>query len=253
MQYNEPETIYHKQAQSIQELGRKKFARLRIDFERSHNELKSELKTQSNSLVKKQAKKPLGHASREPVASDFSIGATLATVCGVQPTIHSMQGVSCERPGNIDCMVERNAFLFDANQEKAEDFSGRGLLSKLGRKSFVHDESHHASYNMFNQAITESDSIFMTFKSEMKQLVTVGLHAEYCYARSLARFSATLGPIAWKIASNRIQQALPAGCKFGRGWVGEYEPLPTPELMLHNHVQIETSSCMKLHSTTELI
>ena len=68
----------------------------------------------------------------------------------------------------------------------------------------------------------------------------------------MARFGASLGPIAWKIASHRIQQALPAGCKFGRGWVGEYEPLPTPILMVNNRVQKETSLDMKLHSTTEL-
>lgn len=57
---------------------------------------------------------------------------------------------------------------------------------------------------------------------------------DHSYARSLARFAATLGPIAWKIASKRIEQALPSGSKFGRGWVGEYEPLPTPVLMLEN-------------------
>lgn len=68
----------------------------------------------------------------------------------------------------------------------------------------------------------------------------------------MARFSASLGPIAWKIASHRIQQALPAGCKFGRGWVGEYEPLPTPISLLDNHVQKEASLVIKLHSATEL-
>lgn len=81
----------------------------------------------------------------------------------------------------------------------------------------------------------------------------VGLHAEYSYARSLARFAATLGPVAWKIASQRIQQALPAGCKYSRGWVGEYEPLPTPVLMLDNRVHKEPSFVSKFHSTTELI
>lgn len=57
---------------------------------------------------------------------------------------------------------------------------------------------------------------------------------DHSYARSLARFAATLGPVAWKVASKRIEQALPSGSKFGRGWVGEYEPLPTPVLMLEN-------------------
>ncbi|XP_019456001.1 PREDICTED: uncharacterized protein LOC109356861 isoform X2 [Lupinus angustifolius] len=81
----------------------------------------------------------------------------------------------------------------------------------------------------------------------------VGLQAEYSYARSLARFAATLGPTAWEIASQKIQQALPPGCKFGRGWVGEYEPLPTPVLMFDNFVQKEPNLVKKLQSTTESI
>ncbi|KAG4399887.1 hypothetical protein GLYMA_08G318100v4 [Glycine max] len=253
MQYNAPETIYHKQARSIQELGRKKFEKLRIGFEHSQIELKSEQKAGSNYLVKKQPKKPLARASQEPVGSDFSSGATLATIADVQPTSHLMQGGRCERSGNLDGILEANAFWIDANQEKAEDvLLGKGLLSKWGRKSFALDESRRASYNMSNQPIVKPDSIFMTFERGMKHLVTVGLHAEYSYARSLARFSASLGPIAWKIASHRIQHALPAGCKFGRGWVGEYEPLSTPILMVNNRVQKENSLVMKLHSTTEL-
>ncbi|KAJ1389553.1 Bromodomain-like superfamily [Sesbania bispinosa] len=254
MQYNAAETIYHKQARSIQELARKKFEKLRIDFERTHSELKCEQKTRSNSLVKKLAKKPLGHASQEPVGSDFSSGATLATFGDVLPISHPLQGIICERPGNIDGLMESgNAFLIDANQEKAEDFlTGRGLLSKLGRKSSVQDYERRATYNMSNLPVTRSDSIFTTFESEIKQLVTVGLQAEYSYARSLARFAATLGPTAWRIASQRIQQALPSGCKYGRGWVGEYEPLPTPVLMLDNHAQKQPGLVTKLQSTGEL-
>jgi bromodomain-containing protein 7/9 len=34
---------------------------------------------------------------------------------------------------------------------------------------------------------------------------------EYSYGRSLARFSATLGPTSWRIAYQKIQQALPRG------------------------------------------
>ncbi|KAK7333486.1 hypothetical protein VNO80_30260 [Phaseolus coccineus] len=254
MQYNAAETIYHKQARSIQELGRKKFEKLRIGFERSQMEQKSEQKAGSNYLVKKQPKKPLVRASQEPVGSDFSSGATLATIADIQPTSHPMQGGRCERPGNIDGILEANAFWIDANQEKAEDFlSGKGLHSnKWGRKPIVLDESRRASYNISSQPIGRSESIFMTFDSEMKQLVAVGLHAEYSYARSLARFSASLGPIAWKIASHRIEQALPPGFKYGPGWVGDYEQLPTPILMVNNQVQKATSLVMKLHSTIEL-
>lgn len=88
-----------------------------------------EPKAGSNYLVKKQQKKPLAHASQEPVGSDFSSGATLATIAGVHPTSHPMQGGRCEKPGNIDGILEGNAFWIDANQEKAEDvFSGFSVL-----------------------------------------------------------------------------------------------------------------------------
>ena len=47
---------------------------------------------------------------------------------------------------------------------------------------------------------------------------------EHTYARSMARFAAKLGPIAWAIASRRLERVLPPGTKFGRGWVGDGEP-----------------------------
>lgn len=80
----------------------------------------------------------------------------------------------------------------------------------------------------------------------------VGLHAEYSYARSLARFSGSLGPVAWKVASKRIEQALSDGCKFGRGWVGEYEPLPTPVLMIENCTQNQSVLASKFYSHPNL-
>ncbi|CAK9180335.1 unnamed protein product [Ilex paraguariensis] len=51
----------------------------------------------------------------------------------------------------------------------------------------------------------------------------VGLTSEHGYTRSLARFAANLGPVAWKIASKKIESVLPPGLKFGPGWVGENE------------------------------
>ncbi|XP_059441678.1 uncharacterized protein LOC132173981 [Corylus avellana] len=253
MQYNAPDTIYHKQARSIQELATKKFERLRSEFERSEKELKSDQKTRSNSLIKKPVKKPFCRTSQEPVGSDFSTGATLATIGDVQNSTNLNQGGGCERPSNIDGVVEGNPSLIDTNLEKAEELSsGKGLLSRLGRKQFVFDDNRRATYNISNHPVVRSDSILTTFEAEIKQLVAVGLHAEYSYARSLARFAATLGPIAWKVASQRIENALPTGCKFGRGWVGEYEPLPTPVLMLENHAQKEPGLVPKLQSNAEL-
>lgn len=204
MQYNAPDTIYHKQVQgfwplyfnhlqlllfcglsrylmlllnyngkarAIQELARKKFQKLRIDIgrsekelksersekelksersekelkperfekelksersekelkpERSEKDLKSEQKMRSNPLVKKQIKKPIFRTAQEPVGSDFSSGATLATMGDVQNGFNATQAGGCERPSNVDgLIIESNPSQIDNNLEKAEElFSG---------------------------------------------------------------------------------------------------------------------------------
>ncbi|KAF5728410.1 hypothetical protein HS088_TW21G00557 [Tripterygium wilfordii] len=251
MQYNAPETIYHKQACSIEELATRKFQRLKANIERGEKEMKSEQKTKSNSLGKKQMKKPLGRAVQEPVGSDFSSGATLATPGDFQNGSAANHASGCERPFVTDGPLEGNYSLVDTNLDKMDDMPGKGVPSKLGRKPYIVDENRRATYNEFNQTASKSNSIFTIFENEVKQLVSVGLHAEYAYARSLAHFAATLGPVAWKIASQRIEQALPAGFKFGRGWVGEYEPLPTSVLMLEPQTQKESHFFSKLKSTAD--
>src|SRR4051812_40812746 len=70
----------------------------------------------------------------------------------------------------------------------------------------------------------------------------VGLHSEHSYARSLARFAGSLGARGWRIASERIQQTLPAEVRFGRGWVGEYEPPLPPILAVQDQLPSRVSS-----------
>ncbi|KAF3944206.1 hypothetical protein CMV_029305 [Castanea mollissima] len=53
--------------------------------------------------------------------------------------------------------------------------------------------------------------------------IQIGLHLEHGYARSLTRFATGLGPVVWKIASQKIERVLPTGLKFGPEWVGENE------------------------------
>ncbi|CAL5405550.1 unnamed protein product [Camellia sinensis] len=251
MKYNAPDTIYHKQARSIEELAKNKFQRLRIDTEHSEKELSSEQKTKSNSLPKKQIKKPMSRTAQEPVGSEFSSGATLATAGDFQCGSNATQTGGFKRLSNVDGSVEGNTSLIDNNLDKADDLlSGRGLLSRFGRKPSTNDENRRATYHISNQPVSRSESIFTTFDGEIKQLVAVGLHADHSYARCLARFAATLGPVAWKVAYKRIEQALPPGFKFGRGWVGDYEPLPTPVLMLENCSPKEPIFLPKLHDTS---
>ena len=101
-----------------------------MDFERSEKELKSELKTRSNSLIKKPVKKPFCRTSQEPIGSDFSTGATLATIGDVQNVSNPNQGGNCERPSNADVVVEGNSSLVDTNPEKVEELSS-GTIKKF--------------------------------------------------------------------------------------------------------------------------
>lgn len=50
----------------------------------------------------------------------------------------------------------------------------------------------------------------------------MGLQEALAYARSLARYAANLGPVAWKMASKKIEAVLPAGVQYGPGWVGDH-------------------------------
>lgn len=93
----------------------------------------------------------------------------------------------------------------------------------------------------------------ITFSELLSIYITqVGLYSDHSYARSLARFAATLGSVAWKVASKRIEQALPQGFKFGQGWVGDYEPLPTPVLMLENCIVKEPPFLAKVQQPAGL-
>ncbi|PIM99348.1 hypothetical protein CDL12_28159 [Handroanthus impetiginosus] len=236
MQYNAPDTIYYKQARAIQELAKKKFHKIRLNVEHSEKEIKPEQKMRSGSILKKQVKRSVNRTMQEPVGSDFSSGATLATAGDFQNVTNAIQAVGSDKPSGTDGLVEGYSFLNDNNYDKAEEsLPGKGPLSRFGKKPFVPDENRRATYSIFlSQPVATSESIFSTFDGETKQLVPVGLYSDHSYARSLARFAATLGSFAWKVASKRIEQALPQGFKFGRGWVGDYEPLPTPVLMLEN-------------------
>lgn len=73
--------------------------------------------------------------------------------------------------------------------------------------------------------------------------VQVGLHMErHAYARSLARFAANLGPVAWKVASRKLQHVLPPGVEFGPGWVGEGGAPPPQASLFSNERQNSSNS-----------
>lgn len=252
MQYNAPETIYFKQARSIQDLARKKFDRLKTEFQGTVAEFKSEETVKTNSIMKKPTMKPPCKVIQEPVGSDFSSGATLAAAADICTLSNATPTRVYEKPSTVDMHVDKNSSLTESKPEKVEEqISGKGFPSKLGRKPFVIDENRRATYNISNQAVVRTESMCTIFEDEKTQLVSVGVHGDHAYARSLARFAATLGPVAWKVASQRIEHALPGDIKFGRGWVGDYEPLPTPVLMLENRTQTQPRAGFPTKSTKD--
>lgn len=134
-------------ARAIKELAEKKFERLRMQIERLEKEPKSEPKCEpklepkseqkerSYSLVKKQTKKLFSRGTQETICSDFSTGATLATM--EAPNNCSTDDVgSFERPINNDGLVEGISFLADNNLDKAEDPQS-GIRYKSVAKSFL--------------------------------------------------------------------------------------------------------------------
>ncbi|KAL8243396.1 hypothetical protein R6Q59_009654 [Mikania micrantha] len=252
MQYNAPDTIYYKQASSIQEQAKLKFQRLRTSTYLSEKGLKSDLKTTPGfSLPKKQLRKSMAGAAPvpDPVGTESYSGATVRT--GEFQNASSAQ--TPNRPYSGEIMTTENSSLGDDNLDKdQEPLSGKGFMSKHGRKPSVHDENRRATYNMSVEPKTDSDSVLSIFEGESKQFIPVGLHVDHSYARSLARFAATLGPVAWRIASHTIEQALPEGVKYGPGWVGEYEPLPTPLIVPKNYTLKEPNFLAPFKITSDV-
>ncbi|KAJ6827611.1 uncharacterized protein M6B38_366915 [Iris pallida] len=227
----------------------------------------------TSSLEKKTSKTAPCRTAPEPLGSDASSGATLtsaADTCthtsrlqaqGIVSPAEACTGLSTaqgndlpstteahiglsvqtdavERSVAINESVDGSSSLGESKSEKADEIPVKSSPSKLGMKPFVVDVNRRATYNPPDQEqVVEPDSVFDVFEGEPRELVAVEPQSNYSYARSLSRFAASLGPIAWAIVSKKIEQALPPEVNFGPGWVGEYEPLPTPVLYVGNKTQ----------------
>ncbi|XP_074275582.1 uncharacterized protein LOC141599467 [Silene latifolia] len=246
MQYNAPDTIYFRQAGSIQELAKKNFDNLRQDSD--DNELDPEPKVVRRGRPPKNLKRP-GRPPLVRANSDFS-EATVATAGGTtnrSNNEHRKGPPQMEKYGSTESFAR--ALLSSRNSEpymgrSAEKFdrpddmfgsAAKGISMKYGKRQIVLDETRRNTYkHSCALASRHEPSVLNTFLGERKQLIAVGLHTEYGYARSLANFAAKLGPVAWKVASRKIEKCLPSGIKFGPGWVGENEAPQKPIQELPN-------------------
>ncbi|KAM1233979.1 hypothetical protein TB2_003523 [Malus domestica] len=242
MQYNAPDTIYFRQARSIHELAKKNFENLRQDSD--DNEPGPKVVRRGRPPTKNLHKK-LGRPSLDRAGSEVS-DAALAT--GAESTTLDLRKGSLlsDKSGlvgsrNNDVYIN---WLTDNKFERNDDVTGstRGN-SKLGKKQFVFDENRRNTYNQTHPSASgRESSVLTTFDGERKQLMAVGLHSDYGYARSLARFAANLGAPAWTIAAKKIERPLLPGVKFGPGWVGENDVASHRPLLLASASLCQPSS-----------
>ncbi|CAL9087022.1 unnamed protein product [Musa acuminata var. zebrina] len=240
MQYNAPDTIYFRQARTMQDIGRKEFQKLRTEGKCIETVSKCEEKIRPDSTEKKPLQKCLPKVVQESFVSDISSATTHPSGGDPCTGLSTAEASGAEPASASNGLADGSCSLGESKSEKVDDLRVKGSPSKLGMKSLDVDENRRATYNVCDQQpATESGTVYDVLEGKQRQLVPVGLDAEYSYARSLARFAGDLGPIAWRIASQRIESALPSGVKFGSGWVGEYEPLPTTILFLEKDNQLE--------------
>ncbi|KAE8661570.1 serine/threonine-protein kinase PBS1-like [Hibiscus syriacus] len=251
MQYNAPDTIYFRQARSIQELAKKNFDNLRQDSD--DNEAEPKVIRRGRPPTKNFKKTP-GRPSLERAATEFSSGATLATgqdntLCSNHDTgkgsLASDKSNIADSSGNL-CGSLNDVYSGSFTENKC-DRNDEGSVMKHSEKHFVLDENRRNTYNLLHSSSAREASVLNTFDGERKQLLTVGVYVEHGYTRSLARFAASLGSVAWKIASKRIQECLPAEVNFGPGWVVEND-IPAQRPLQHTSLSFppgqQTSSLL---------
>ncbi|KAJ9186334.1 hypothetical protein P3X46_001917 [Hevea brasiliensis] len=225
MQYNSPDTIYFRQARSMQELARKDFENLRQDSDDGETQPKIVRRGRPPGKLKKS----LERSPLDRVGPECSSDATLASG-GDNPncsTGYNLRRTHSYKYQPTDVLV-RTTYGSHSSEtystwmsEWENEFPASVLKAvlKYGKKPYEVDENRRDTYKRPSASAHGSSSLNLF--GQMKQLMVVGLNAEHGYARSLARFAADVGPIAWKIASKKIESVLPTGLEFGPGWVGE--------------------------------
>ncbi|ONI05503.1 hypothetical protein PRUPE_5G010200 [Prunus persica] len=227
MQYNAPDTIYFRQARSIQELAKKDFDNLRqaTDDCEPKPKLARRGRPPGKSMKKSIDGSPLDRVGPQTISE-----TTLASG-GENPSLSNAYNLRRPASHNIRSSDVLNRAPNGSFSGETSWLSGwenefptsvLRSVQKYGMKQFTVDENRRDTYAQ-GLASGNEPPMFTGLEGEWKQLVAVGVHFEHGYARSLARFAANLGPVAWKVASKKIGSVLPSGLKFGPGWIGENE------------------------------
>ncbi|KAM3341537.1 bromodomain-containing protein 9 [Capsicum galapagoense] len=226
MEYNATDTVYYRQARSIQDLAKRDFENLRHEGEDGAPQPKVVRRGRPPS---KNLKKSVENSPIDRAVPEHSPGVTLASggdkATGSNsynlrkgPILSTADASFGHRSRNGESYSE---WVTDWNNEFPANILRADM--KYGKKHFSIDENRRDTYQQFHPSASYSEpSLLWNADGDMKRLMAVGVHSEqHAYARSLARFAANLGPAVWKLASKKLENILPAGVKFGPGWVGE--------------------------------
>ncbi|KAL0432787.1 UNVERIFIED_CONTAM: Bromodomain and PHD finger-containing protein 3 [Sesamum latifolium] len=222
MQYNASDTVYYRQARTIQELAKRDFENLK--HEGDDGEPQPKVVRRGRPPSSKNQKKSL---ETSPVDR---VGAELPSGFGLQihlPHLTAREMVKTTLNGRWNGINEFPASILRADM-------------KYGKKQFTVDENKRDTYRD-SLSLCNNSHIYPNSIGNMKRLVPVGLQEALAYARSLARYAANLGPVAWKMASKKIEAVLPAGIQYGPGWVGDNEA-PSRPLSFSTEKQISSNS-----------
>ncbi|EOA39821.1 hypothetical protein CARUB_v10008487mg, partial [Capsella rubella] len=229
MEYNSSDTVYYRQARAIQELAKKDFENLRQDSDDEEPQNQHSQQQQQPKVAKRgrPPKKQPEPSSIDRTASEISADALIP---GGDSSNKFSGAYNLRKTPPYKFRQAESSVRINHNSETQSGWSIDWenefpssvvkAVNKYGMKHFNVDENRRDTYNNLSTS-TQEPSVLTTLEDELKQLIPVGLNTEYGYARSLARYAANLGPVAWKIASRRIETVLPPGIKFGLGWVGE--------------------------------
>ncbi|KAG0477339.1 hypothetical protein HPP92_014180 [Vanilla planifolia] len=164
MQYNAPDTVYFRQASSIQDMAQKMFQKIRNNTKSTEADHRSEekvrLSTMENKMPETQfTQQAQSKAILEPLTSDISSGATLASAGDTFTRLSTVNSI--EKSVAINGLVDGSSSLGESKQEKGDEFSAKCSPSKLGRKSTPVDENRRATYSITpeQEPLAETDSI----------------------------------------------------------------------------------------------
>ncbi|KAI3459951.1 hypothetical protein Pfo_016614 [Paulownia fortunei] len=261
MQYNASDTVYHRQARSIQELAKRDFKNLK--HEGDDGEIQPKVVRRGRPPSSKNQKKSLETSPVDRVGTELSSGATLANgedKATGSNSYNLRKGSALSRFRSTDPFVSsycsRNGenyseWLADWNDEFPASILRADM--KYGKKQFTVDENRRDTYRQFHPPSSGNNSpVLSNSIGNMKRLVPVGLQEALAYARSLAMYAANLGPVAWKMASKKIEAVLPAGVQYGPGWVGD-NGAPSQPLSFSTEKQKSSNSTAGDYNSSKLV